>query len=182
MLDIIESTRTLTSVGLEPDQAAAIAQVVQQAGEQGGHVTSDQFKTGLAELRTEMALSETRLIRWVGGIMLTAAGIVTAAVVNDRDCDLARHGRWIETGLWIRPACGCERQRDRRATQVRQPAAWRTYPARGSSSVVKRGSSGGDGYPPFRRRSTSPAASSASNRACASGSWVFIRGGSVSLR
>lgn len=82
MLDIIESTRTLTSVGLEPDQAAAIAQVVQQAVEQGGHVTSDQFKTGLAELRTEMALSETRLIRWVGGIMLTAAGIVTAAVVT----------------------------------------------------------------------------------------------------
>ena len=81
MLDIIESTRTLTSTGLQPDQAAAIAHVVQQAVEQGDHVTPDQFKTGLAELRAEMARSEARLIRWVGGIMLTAAGIVTAAVV-----------------------------------------------------------------------------------------------------
>lgn len=81
MLDIIESTRTLTSAGLQPDQAAAIAHVVQQAVEQGDHVTPDQFKTGLSELRTEMARSEARLIRWVGGIMLTAAGIVTAAVV-----------------------------------------------------------------------------------------------------
>ena len=81
MLDIIESTRTLTSAGLQSDQAAAIAHVVQQAVEQGDHVTPDQFKTGLAELRIEMARSEARLIRWVGGIMLTAAGIVTAAVV-----------------------------------------------------------------------------------------------------
>ena len=135
MLDIIESTRTLTGAGLEPGQAAAIAHVVQQAVEQGDHVTPDQFRAGIAEvraemaevrteianldtrlstqmaemraemaeqrteqrtgianldtrlstqmaeMRTEMARSETRLIRWVGGIMLTAAGIVTAAVV-----------------------------------------------------------------------------------------------------
>lgn len=66
---------------MQPDQAAAIAHVVQQAVEQGDHVTPDQFKMGLAELRAEMARSEARLIRWVGGIMLTAAGIVTAAVV-----------------------------------------------------------------------------------------------------
>ena len=99
MLDIIESTRTLTDTGLKPDQAAAIAHVVQQAVEQGDHVTPDQFRAGIAEvrteianldtrlstqmaeMRTEMARSETRLIRWVGGLMLTAAGIVTAAVV-----------------------------------------------------------------------------------------------------
>ena len=81
MLDIIESTRTLTDTGLKPDQAAAIAHVVQQAVEQGDHVTPDQFRAGIAEVRTEIARSETRLIRWVGGLMLTAAGIVTAAVV-----------------------------------------------------------------------------------------------------
>ena len=128
MLDVIESTRTLTDTGLQPDQAAAIAHVVQQAVEQGDHVTPDQFRAGIAEvrteiaevrteianldtrlstqisdvrteianldtrlstqistqmgeMRTEIARSETRLIRWVGGLMLTAAGIVTAAVV-----------------------------------------------------------------------------------------------------
>ena len=81
MLDIIESTRTLTGTGLKPDQAAAIAHVVQQAVEQGDHVTPDQFRAGIAEVRTEIANLETRLIRWVGGLMLTAAGIVTAAVV-----------------------------------------------------------------------------------------------------
>ena len=47
MLDIIErAPRTLTTAGLEPDQAAAITQVVQQAVEQGGHVTSEQFQDG----------------------------------------------------------------------------------------------------------------------------------------
>ena len=85
MLDIIDSTRMLTDTGLKPDQAAAIAHVVQQAVEQGNHVTPDQFRPGIsevrtevanldtrlstqmAEMRTEMARSETRLTRWVGG-------------------------------------------------------------------------------------------------------------------
>ena len=38
MLDIIGSTRTLTDTGLQPDQAAAITHVVQQAVERGDHV------------------------------------------------------------------------------------------------------------------------------------------------
>ena len=33
---------------------------------QGDHVTSDQFKAGLAQVRTEIANLETRLIRWDG--------------------------------------------------------------------------------------------------------------------
>jgi hypothetical protein len=99
MLDIIESTRTLTDTGLKPDQAAAITHVVQQAVERGDHVTPDQFKAGLAELRSEIvsvdkrlstqisegradvARSETRLIRWIVGVVLTAAGIVAGTSV-----------------------------------------------------------------------------------------------------
>ena len=38
-----------------PAQADAITNAVRQAAEHGDQVTSDQFKTGLAELRTEMA-------------------------------------------------------------------------------------------------------------------------------
>ena len=38
------------------------------------HVTGDQFKAGLAEIRTEIAALETKLIRWmVGTVLVTAA-------------------------------------------------------------------------------------------------------------
>ena len=146
MPDIVESTRTLTNTGLNPDQAAAITRVVQQAVDGVDHVTPDQLKAGLAEVRAEIAevrieianvdtrlstniaqldtrlstsiaqldtrlstsiaqldtrlstsiaglstniadlraeisLSETQLIRWIAGIMLTAAGIVAGTSV-----------------------------------------------------------------------------------------------------
>ena len=59
------------------------------AAEHGNHVTSDEFKVGLAELRTEMAaldarLStqianvETRLIKWMVGTVITTAGLTVA--------------------------------------------------------------------------------------------------------
>ena len=99
MLNTLEITRTLTDTGLKPDQAAAITHAVQQAAEHGKHVTPDEFKAGVAELRAEIAehraeqrgetaelraeisRSESRIIKWVVGIVLTAAGIVTAAGV-----------------------------------------------------------------------------------------------------
>ena len=92
MLDMLESTRALTATGLKPEQAAAITHVVQQAVEQGDHVTPDQFRAGMAELRTELrteisdvradiARTETRLIRWFVGVGLTAAGIVAGTSV-----------------------------------------------------------------------------------------------------
>ena len=79
MLDIIESTRTLTSAGF----AARPPPLRMSCSRPSSRATTSRptkFKTGLAELRAEMTRSEARLIRWVGGIMLTAAGIVTAAV------------------------------------------------------------------------------------------------------
>ena len=106
MLNTLEITRALTGTGLKPDQAAAITHAVQQAAEDGKHVTPEQFQAGIAELRAEtsehraelraeiaelraeiaalraeISRSESRIIKWVVGIVLTAAGIVTAAGV-----------------------------------------------------------------------------------------------------
>ncbi len=99
MLDTLEITRTLTDTGLKPDQAAAITHAVQQAAEHSKHVTPEEFKAGVAELRAEIAAHraaqrsetaelraeisrlESRIVKWVVGTVLTAAGIVTAAGV-----------------------------------------------------------------------------------------------------
>ena len=55
MLDTHAVARSLTDVDFTPAQADAITDAVRLAAERGDHVTADQFKTGLAELRTEMA-------------------------------------------------------------------------------------------------------------------------------
>ena len=81
MFDSLAVARQLTDAGIDRDQAAAIADAVRQAAEHGNHVTSDQFKAGLAELRTEIANLETRLIKWVLGIVLTVAALQTAILV-----------------------------------------------------------------------------------------------------
>ena len=88
MIDTLTLSRELTKAGLESAIADAIATGIQQAAEHGDHVTSDQFKAGLADLRTEIgdvradiSRSESRIIKWVVGIVLTAAGIVTTAGV-----------------------------------------------------------------------------------------------------
>ena len=62
MLDTHAVARSLTDVDFPPAQADAITDAVRLAAERGDHVTSDQFKTGLAELRTELAgqISEQR--------------------------------------------------------------------------------------------------------------------------
>ena len=55
MLDTHAVARSLTDADFTPAQADAITSAVLQATEQGDHVTADQFKVGIAELRTEMA-------------------------------------------------------------------------------------------------------------------------------
>ena len=107
MLDTHAVARALTNAEFTPAQADAITDAVRQAAEQGDQVTSDQFKTGLAELRTEMAEHraelggqiaelraevaevraemrteianlETRLIRWMVGTVLATATLTVA--------------------------------------------------------------------------------------------------------
>lgn len=53
MLDTLEVARSLTDAQFTSAQANAITNAVRLAAEHGDHVTSDQFKAGLAEVRAE---------------------------------------------------------------------------------------------------------------------------------
>ena len=63
MFDTHSIARSLSEADLTPAQVDAITEAVRQAANHGDHVTSEQFKVGLAELRTEIAGLETRLYR-----------------------------------------------------------------------------------------------------------------------
>ena len=54
MFDTHAIARSLTDANLTPAQADAITDAIRQAAEHGDHVTSEQFKTGLAELRADI--------------------------------------------------------------------------------------------------------------------------------
>ena len=55
MFDTHAVARSLTDADFTPAQADAITNAVRLAAEQGDNVTSDQFKAGLAEVRSEIA-------------------------------------------------------------------------------------------------------------------------------
>ncbi len=55
MFDTHAVARSLTDADFTPAQADAITNAVRLAAEQGDAVTSDQFKAGLAEVRSEIA-------------------------------------------------------------------------------------------------------------------------------
>ena len=55
MLDTLAVAREMTASGIDRDQAETIAIAMRKVAKQGGHVTSDQFKAGLAEVRAEIA-------------------------------------------------------------------------------------------------------------------------------
>ena len=76
MLDTHAVARSLTDAELTPAQADAITNAVRLAADHDDHVTSDQFKAGLAELRTEIASLRADLT-WR---MLAVAGLVIAAL------------------------------------------------------------------------------------------------------
>ena len=82
MFDTLAVAQQLARGGGARDQAEAIAEAVQQ----GDSVTSDQFRAGVAELRTEIAnldkrlatqiaTVETRLLRWMVGAVFAAASL-----------------------------------------------------------------------------------------------------------
>ena len=97
MLDTLAVARRLAAGGVDRDQAV-IADAIRQAVEQGDYVTSNQFKVGIAELRTEMAEMrteqrtrdaelrtemaslETRLVRWMIGTVIATASLTVAIV------------------------------------------------------------------------------------------------------
>ena len=61
MLDTLSVARELTAGGIDRNQAEVIANAMRKLAQQGDHVTGDQFKAGLAEVRTEIAALDTRL-------------------------------------------------------------------------------------------------------------------------
>ena len=63
MFDTYSIARSLSKADLTPAQVDAITEAVRQAADHGDHVTAEQFKTGLAELRTGIAGLETRIYR-----------------------------------------------------------------------------------------------------------------------
>ena len=58
-LDTLAIARTLTDA--DPKLADAITAAVREAADHGDHVTSDQFKAGLANLEARISDAETRL-------------------------------------------------------------------------------------------------------------------------
>ena len=61
MLDTLSVARELTAGGIDRDQAEVIANAMRKLAQQGDHVTGDQFKAGLAEVRTEIAEVRTEI-------------------------------------------------------------------------------------------------------------------------
>ena len=105
MLDTHAVARSLTAADFTPAQADALTDALRLAVEQGEHVTSDQFKAGMAEMRaqqrteiaevrteiaevrTEIANLDTRLSTQISTAetrltwrMLGIAGLVIAAL------------------------------------------------------------------------------------------------------
>ena len=75
MFDTLTVAQQLAVGGVERDQAEVIAKAIHDGLEHGDHVTSDQFRAGLAEVRTEIANLETRLVRWMVGTVITTAAL-----------------------------------------------------------------------------------------------------------
>ena len=68
MFDTHAVARSLTAADFTPAQADALTDALRSAVEHGDHVTSDQFKAGQAELRTEIANLDTRLSKQMSRI------------------------------------------------------------------------------------------------------------------
>ena len=76
MFDSLTIARQLTEAGIERAQADALADAIRQAAEHGEHVTSDQFKAGLAELRADIA-SQINVLTWrIIGIVGLAVAVL----------------------------------------------------------------------------------------------------------
>ena len=76
MFDTHSIARALREADLMPAQVDAITEAVRQAADHGDHVTSEQFKAGVAELRAEIAGLRADLT-WR---MPAVAGLVIAAL------------------------------------------------------------------------------------------------------
>ncbi len=80
MLDTLAVAQELTAGGVDRNQAEVIAGAIGHAVEQSDHVTSDQFKAGLSELRAEIAALDTRLSTQIAGVRTEVANLETRLI------------------------------------------------------------------------------------------------------
>ena len=67
MFDTLAVAQQLAAGGVARDQAEVIAKAIHDGLDHGNHVTSDQFRAGLAEVRAEIANLDTRLSTDIAG-------------------------------------------------------------------------------------------------------------------
>lgn len=77
MFDTLAVAQRLAAGGVARDQAEVIAHAIREGVEQGDHVTSDQFKAGLAEVRAEFAGLDTRVSTEIAGVRTEIAALDT---------------------------------------------------------------------------------------------------------
>ena len=80
MFDTLAVAQQLAAGGVARNQAEVIAKAIHDGLEQGDHVTSDQFKAGLAEVRTEIANLDTRLSTQIAGVRTEIANLETRLI------------------------------------------------------------------------------------------------------
>ena len=101
MFDTLAVAQQLTRGGVARDQAEAIAGAIHEAVQQGDSVTADQFRAGVAELRTEIAGLDKRLSAEVAGVRTDVAGLDKrlSAEIASLDKRLATQIATVETRL-----------------------------------------------------------------------------------
>lgn len=90
MVDTLDVAQSLRDAQFPDAQAAAIAKAVGQASEHGDHVTRDQFKAGLSELRLEIAAVREGLREEIAGVRAEVASVRTEVVNVEK-----RLVRWL---------------------------------------------------------------------------------------
>ena len=75
MFDTLAVAQQLARGGVARGQAEAIAGAIHEAVQEGDSVTADQFKAGVAELRTEIAGLDKRLSAEIAGVRTDVANL-----------------------------------------------------------------------------------------------------------
>ena len=101
MLDTLAVAQQLARGGVARGQAEAIAGAIHEAVQQGDSVTADQFKAGVAELRTEIAGLDKRLSAEIAGVRTDLAnpGKRLSAEIAGLRTDLANLGKHLSAEI-----------------------------------------------------------------------------------
>ena len=84
MLDTHAVARSLTAADFTPAQADALTDALRLVVEQGEHVTSDQFKAGMAEMRAQQRTEIAEVRTEIAGVRTEIAGVRTEIAAAPR--------------------------------------------------------------------------------------------------